>query len=231
MTEKNDFAQKVLDYHFSLSHELDLPEGVELLYPYDEEDTRTYMRAFYEKYYSDDKERILLLGINPGRFGAGRTGIPFTDPVNLERVCGIDNELQKKHELSSIFIYDIIEAYGGPADFFSDFYISSTSPLGFLKDGKNYNYYDDRELLSRLEPFIKRHLISHEELPLAMDIVFSLGKGRNFKELLKLNRGESYFGNILPLPHPRWVMQYRRKMKDEFVVQIVEMLLQVKGER
>jgi len=33
---------------------------------------------FYKKYYNDNNPRFLILGINPGRFGAGVTGIPFT---------------------------------------------------------------------------------------------------------------------------------------------------------
>ena len=50
-------------------------------------------------------QRHLLLGINPGRFGGGVTGIPFTDPIRLQNVCGIENNFEKKQELSSVFIY------------------------------------------------------------------------------------------------------------------------------
>ena len=89
--------------------------------------------SFYTKYYSDNNKRILLLGINPGRFGGGVTGIPFTDPVRLEKVCGIKNDFQKKQELSSVFIYEMIEAYGGAEKFYKQFYISAVSPLGFVK--------------------------------------------------------------------------------------------------
>ncbi len=39
--------------------------------------------------------RYLILGINPGRFGGGITGIPFTDPIRLQNICGIENDFQK----------------------------------------------------------------------------------------------------------------------------------------
>jgi hypothetical protein len=42
--------------------------------------------SFYQKYYADNKKRSLIIGINPGRFGAGVTGIPFTDPIRLKRI-------------------------------------------------------------------------------------------------------------------------------------------------
>ncbi len=43
--------------------------------------------AFYKKYYDDHRMRRLILGINPGRFGAGVTGIPFTDTKRLTEKC------------------------------------------------------------------------------------------------------------------------------------------------
>ena len=79
---------------------------------------------FYEKYYNDNNERYAFFGINPGRFGGGVTGIPFTDPIRLEKICGIPNDFEKKQELSSVFIYDMIDAFGGAAKFYKRFYIS-----------------------------------------------------------------------------------------------------------
>ena len=43
----------------------------------------------------------LILAINPGRLGAGVTNIAFTDPVHLERDCGIANDFPKREELSA----------------------------------------------------------------------------------------------------------------------------------
>jgi len=41
------------------------------------EQTLVVADEFYHKYYNDYNSRLLILGINPGRFGGGLTGIPF----------------------------------------------------------------------------------------------------------------------------------------------------------
>ena len=40
----------------------------------------------------------------------------------------------------------------------------------------------------------------------------------------KLNEEHGFFKQVLPLPHPRWVMQYRRKRLEEFVELYLEKL-------
>ncbi|MDX1407920.1 MAG: DUF4918 family protein, partial [Saprospiraceae bacterium] len=54
--------------------------------------------------------------------------------------------------------------------------------------------------------------------------VLSMGQGKNFKFLKKLNDERGYFEQVVPLPHPRWVMQYRLKRKQEFIDQYVQAL-------
>ena len=94
-----------------------------------------------------------MLGINPGRFGAGITGVNFTAGRQLGE-CGIDHPFGNTSELSAEFIYSMITEYGGAEKFYSRFFIGSVCPLGFIKEGKNINYYDDRELQKAVEPFI-----------------------------------------------------------------------------
>ncbi len=121
-----------------------LPDGVEWLNPlrtYPE--TRVVFQAFLERFYADEAPRTLILGINPGRFGGGITNIAFTDPVLLEQVYGISNGFEKRAELSAQFVHRVIDAYGGSAAFYQRYYINSICPLGFVKGGKNYNYYDE----------------------------------------------------------------------------------------
>ncbi|MCK5703784.1 MAG: DUF4918 family protein, partial [Cyclobacteriaceae bacterium] len=48
-------------------------------------------------------------------------------------------------------------------------------------------------------------------------VAFSMGKGQNFKYLKYLNKKYQLFDKVEPLPHPRWVMQYRLKRKAEFI--------------
>ena len=73
--------------------------------------------SFYKKYYNDNNSRHLILGINPGRFGAGLTGIPFTDPKRLKTNCNIKFNGALAHELSSVFVYDVINEFGGEIEF------------------------------------------------------------------------------------------------------------------
>jgi hypothetical protein len=56
--------------------DIELPgTNVHWLHPHQNVETRRCMDIFYSKYYSDSHERILVLGINPGRFGGGTTGM------------------------------------------------------------------------------------------------------------------------------------------------------------
>lgn len=200
---------------------MSLPDGVDWLYPYEDATVRDAMRRFFQKFFSDEMPRIALWGINPGRFGAGVTGLPFTDPIRMEEECGLENDFTKRQELSSIFVYEVVNAMGGPAAFYSKFYISSICPLGFVKDGKNYNYYDSKDLTEAVMPLILRNIEKHLEMGISDQVVFSMGQGTNFKFLKKLNDKHQFFKEVKPLPHPRWVMQYRLKRKLEFVDQYV----------
>ena len=215
-----DQASGILHFYKNLKAPNGLPKGVEVLNPFTKKEVLDINNVFYEKFYSDDNSRYFLVGINPGRLGAGITGLPFTDPMFLEDMLGIKNDFQKKHELSSIFVYDVIEAYGGAEAFYSDFYFTSVSPLGFTRDGKNLNYYDERDLEDALKPYIVDNLHKQvKDLNGQRKVAFCLGQGKNFKYLEKLNKQEGFFEKVLPLPHPRWVMQYRLKRKAEFIDQ------------
>ena len=101
------------------------------------------VKAFLQKYFNDVRKRKLILGINPGRFGAGITGVNFTAAKQLTDECGIEHPFSNGSELSAEFIYAMIKAYGGPEKFYNKFFIGSVCPLGFVKAGKNINYYDD----------------------------------------------------------------------------------------
>ncbi len=157
------------------------------------------------------------------------TGVPFTDPIRLERECGIDNTFQKRAELSSEFVWQFINAYGGAAAFCRRFYITSLSPLGFVKDGKNINYYDDRHLQQAVEPFMVWNIRTQLDFGANREVALCLGEGQNLACFEKLNRTHGFFNKIVGLPHPRWVMQYRRKMVGDFVERYVEELLKVEG--
>jgi len=214
-----NFSEHVLNFLFSLKLPFALPHNVEVLDAYQREDVRTICTSFYKKYYSDHYKRHLLVGINPGRFGGGVTGVPFTDPIRLEKVCGINPwpTAQKKQELSSVFIYQMIDSFGGAEAFYNKFYFSAVSPLGFIKNGKNLNYYDDRLLLQSIQPFIIECMHKQIAFGIKTDVCFCIGEGENLKYLQKLNDRLRWFQKIESLPHPRFIMQYRVKRKEEYI--------------
>lgn len=210
-------SHKILDFLFNLQFNVGLPAGIEVMHPFMDEETAGIVEAFYNKFYCDNNPRYCIIGINPGRFGGGVTGIPFTDPIRLAKECGIQNNWQCKQELSSVFIYDMIAAFGGPAAFFNQFYFTAVSPLGFTKAGKNLNYYDDKLLADRIIPFAVECFRKQIEWGLHTSVAFCLGEGTNFKFLSKLNNHYKLFDKIIPLSHPRFIMQYKLKTKQLYI--------------
>ncbi len=156
-------------------------------------------------------------GINPGRLGGGLTGIPFTDPLRLAEDCGIGNQLEKRAELSSDFIYRMIRKLGGPEKFFGRNLLSAVCPLGFTRAGKNINYYDDPKLLDATKPFILDTLHKQFSLGIDLDTVILLGEGQNAKHFLEWNRQYGFCQRVVCLPHPRFIMQYKRKALPEYL--------------
>lgn len=219
----------VADFFYNYLNQLDfedpLPEGVELLNPMKgNEGIREITRLFYKKFYNDSRQRTLILGINPGRLGGGATGIPFTDTKRLKEKCGIDIAEFKTHEPSSVFVYDWIDAMGGAESFYKQYLIHSVCPLGFVKGKVNYNYYDDKRLEAAALPLIKSHLSFLTGKNFNREVVFCLGTGKNFKFLENLNNKEGYFKYIVPLEHPRFIMQYRSRFKKDYILDFVEKL-------
>lgn len=222
-------AELILDYHYHLQFKGKLPEGISWLNPFaDDGSIKRIIHEFYRKFYNDTEPRTLILGINPGRLGAGATGIPFTDTKRLKSHCGIQCEEFKTHEPSSVFIYDVVEAYGGAAQFYKDFYINSVCPLGFVleKNNKkiNFNYYDSRELLKSVEPFIIKNIKSQIEIAGLSERVYCLGTGKNYHFLSHINDLYGFFKEIIPLEHPRFIMQYKNKEKESYIKQYLNKL-------
>jgi hypothetical protein len=197
---------------------------VECLHPQKEERVREVVKSFYNKYYGDDKERLIMLGINPGRFGAGITGVNFTAPLQLKEECGIAHSFKNQSELSAEFIYEMINAYGGPEKFYKKVFIGSVFPLGLIRDGKNINYYDDAVLLKHLHPVIIQTLNELLRNVKYKPVCIAIGGEKNFKFLTRLNDSEKWFKSVTSLPHPRFIMQYKRAYKKEFIEQYLKVI-------
>ena len=111
-TEEGKLMQTyaILKFYKELSPDFNLPAEVAIMNPFEDHVAWQLTETFYNKFYTDTHPRKFIFGINPGRFGGGVTGIPFTDPIRLANECGIANDLSKKAELSSQFVYAVIEA-------------------------------------------------------------------------------------------------------------------------
>lgn len=225
------FSEKIIGFNRQLEFTNPLPDGIRIMNPYAENPHALEISSrFYRKFYGDDQPRRMIMGINPGRFGAGVTGIPFTDTRRLKEKCGLEIPGLSTYEPSSVFVYEFIEAFGGVEAFYGRYYISAVCPLGFVKVNEkgrevNYNYYDSRELTDACRDFIVESLETQLRFGMDTDVCFCLGNNQNYKFLHKLNEEKGYFGRIVPLEHPRYIMQYKIKQKEEFVKKFVELLL------
>lgn len=216
------FADKVIDFNRNLVYEGELPPGYQVMNPFlNNPETMVVMSEFYHKYYNDNIQRRFIVGINPSRNGAGITGVPFTDTKRLESACGISMKSARTHEVSSVFIYDMIDAYGGTELFYKEFYINSPFPLAIVKqtDSGNWlnaNYYDDPQLFIMVKDYMIESLKKHIDLGLDTTEVFILGK-KNADFIYKLNKQEKLFDKLTPLEHPRFIQQYRSKEKQLYI--------------
>jgi len=225
--EPKSFSIQILDFYFSLSPKPPLPKGVEAIYPFDNPETKRLMQIFFNNYYDDKNPRTYLVGINPGRLGSGVTGIGFADAYHLEYYCDIPNSFDKRVEISAAFMFEVMEAYGGVEKFYKDFLFTTVMPLGLLKNEKNYNYYDDLQTQSALEPYIEETLLKQMSFPQAKPNIICVGQGKNLKYLKAFNDKHHCFESIEVVPHPRWVMQYRRKEKQKYINVYLEVLERV----
>jgi hypothetical protein len=211
------FASRALEFYKQLKLTARLPNGVALLNPYADAATMALVEKFLFRFFDDERPRTLVLGINPGRFGGGSTGIGFTDPVALQDACGIENDLPKRRELSSEFVYRFVDRWGGPRQFFGAFYLTALCPFGFTRAGNNFNFYDDPALLGAMRPFIVETLRAQIALGGRRDVALILGAGKNKRVIDEMNQEHGFFERVEALDHPRFIMQYRRKQMDAYV--------------
>ena len=217
------FGDRVLSYYNQLDFNGSLPKGIQIMNPFVNNPlVDKILRQFCKKFYNDGNSRFAILGINPGRFGAGVTGIPFTDTKRLKEKCGIAVNAFQTHEPSSVFVYDAIEEYGGVYSFYEKFYMGAVCPLGFTSTSSrgrtiNSNYYDTEELLGSVYDFIIESIKKQLEFGIERDICFCLGTGKNERFLSRINNEHRFFKKLVALEHPRFIMQYRARQKKDYI--------------
>jgi hypothetical protein len=215
----------------SLAH-VRLPKGVHVLDPLrgeHGEEVLRIVRDFHRKYFADARSRTLMLGINPGRLGAGSTGLCFTDTKRAASDLGIEVKGIRTHEPSSDFFYRVIRAMGGAERFYQQIYVQAICPLGFTRLGPkgspvNLNYYDDRGLQEAITPFVVDWLGRLIATGMRTDAVFCIGTGKNLAYLEGLNEQHGFFERIVPLEHPRFIMQYKARQLESYIAKYVDAL-------
>jgi hypothetical protein len=215
--ETGSFGDDVLKFYRTLPRPTIATAPVACIDPVDTPEARRCMEIFYRAYYADRRDRLFVFGVNPGRFGAGLTGIPFTDGPTLAETCGISNTFPPRRELSASFIHRVIAAWGGAEAFYGRVYITGVCPLGLTQQGKNVNYYDHRTVVRELEPFLVEAIRRQLRFGGRRDVAVVIGAGDNLRVMQRLNAEHRFFGELRALEHPRFIMQYRRSQLDRYV--------------
>lgn len=226
MSEKATFAEKILEFNANLSKtELRVPDGFKTINPYNggtKKEIEKITYTFYKKYYNDNKKRRIILGSSPARRGTAVTGVPFEDSVHLQKETGIYIDNFHINKSSSNFLYEVIEKYGGCDKFYSDFYMNFVCPIGIVRINSkgnevNCNYYENKKLKEALYTFIVESIKKQLRFNIDTTVCYCIGSGENYEFLSKINEKYMFFDSIIPLEHPRFIMQYNSKHKDIFL--------------
>lgn len=167
-----------------------------------------YIRRFYKSFIEPNKPKIVLCGINPGRKGAGKTGVSFLDNKSLSKIFPeIENA---DYEKSGSFIYSVIEEFG-VEKFYENIYVTNISCVGFQnsRTGNNMNYY-------QISPKIQKDLFDNfiQEMNIVQpDIIIPLSEwvSWDLKELKKNGRLNFEIGERLN--HPA----YSKVRKEDYI--------------
>ena len=226
-------SEKILTYCDNLSKiKIDLFDYYKIINPYtycNKEQIKVITTKFYTRFYNDKKKRRLILGSNPARRASAVTGVPFEDVIHLQKETGIFIDNFYVNKSSSNFLYDVIDEYGGCEKFYNDFYMNFVFPLGISKISSkgnevNYNYYDVKQYEERFEEYIIKSIKEILQFNIDTSICYCIGSGKNYEYLVKLNRKYNFFKEIIPLEHPRFIMQYNSKNKDLYLKKYLEAL-------
>jgi hypothetical protein len=154
---------------------------------------------FWDTYYGAGVPRVVVCGLNPGRFGAGQTGIPFMDFASLGQL--LPGIARQDHERSAGFFFEVVSAFGVTA-FYRTFYVTNVSAVGFVRSGRNLNYPD---LPAPALETVKQRFLEEMELVQPTHVI-ALGHQVQ-KTLRQWLPAEVDCSRCLA--HPAWVATYR----------------------
>jgi len=153
------------------------------------------IQKFNRRYYGGGASKVVLCGINPGRLGAGKTGVPFIDFASLSAMLpGINRH---DSERSADFFNDVIQSIGAET-FYRHFYVTNISWLGYSHNNKNVNYY---QLPDAAKKFVY-DMFQWEIQQIGATTIISLSG--EVKESVDALFGESDIETDLQLPHPNY---------------------------
>ena len=226
MSSEKLISEKIIEFDKFLSNvNLCVPDGYKVLNPFcgdTKESINKIINIFYHKFYDDNNKRRMILGSSPARRGTAVTGIPYEDAMHLQNETGIYIDEFYINKSSSNFLYDVIDMYGGIEKFYNDFYMNFICPLGIVRINSkgnevNCNYYENKKLQESLYEFIVETLKMQLEFNIDRTVCYCIGSGENYEFFNKINEEFNFFDKIVPLEHPRFIMQYNSKNKEYYL--------------
>ena len=224
---------KILKYCAKLSKiKIDSFGNYKIINPYNginKKQIKDITESFYNKYYNDTNKRRLILGSNPARRGTAITGIPFEDAIHLQQETGIYIDDFHINKSSSNFLYEVIDEYGGCEKFYKDFYMNFVFPLGIARidlrgHESNCNYYEIKNYEEIFNDYIINSIKEILKFNIDTSVCYCIGSGKNYEILKKINKEYNFFEKIIPLEHPRFIMQYNSKNKDLYLKKYIDAL-------
>lgn len=138
-TEVSQLLDNLRSRYFGLRkfQELIATEEIEVLSDF--LDNWNHAKQFYTRYYGDRFPRTVICGLNPGRLGAGKTGVPFLDFASLSTL--LPGIVRQDTEPSAQFFFRVVQHFGADS-FFRSFFVTNVSWVGFKRGAANLNYAD-----------------------------------------------------------------------------------------
>lgn len=177
------------------------------------------VQRYYQTFYPTQEKRVVLCGINPGRNGAGKTGIPFIDFSGASHLLsGIG---QNDREQSAQFILSIINAIESNI-FHKNVYMTNISWFGFIKEGRNLNY---NRLPSPLPTTFTESFIAEMDIVQPKIIVpLSIEVEKTLKQMKKDKRLNYRLAPRLPHPYYCSIGKRPVKYKEVYLKRITELM-------
>jgi single-strand selective monofunctional uracil DNA glycosylase len=197
---------------------------------------------YIEKYGQKTPREVLLVGMNPGPWGMGQTGVPFGDVDFVHDWMGIDETVDPpddqhperpiegldcdRNEVSGSRLWGWAEERFGPAaDFFDRFYVHNYCPLLFLEESGR-NRPPSRMLVGERETFEPACNRALGEIVDFLEPDFVVGVGNFARDRIKSARKEwetdvdFQVGRILhpspasPQANKGWAEQAERQLAE-----------------